>query len=454
MKRNFIEVHQSEIESKRQHAFSKKTDSNTDFWIKALQEFWRFKGYNTGILEEDKATINANIENFYLSVRTKKGEKYKTNSYHSMRNAIARFFKKESNWDIINDPEFINSNRVFSNTLKDVKAEGKGATEHHAVISKNDIHNIKSGLSIDDPQELQWLVFFYLQLYFCRRGIENVDTQKKDTYVIKEINGMDTVVLNRDELTKNRRENVTEKIDGGMIMSTGDEKCPLKCFKKYISKLDGESDYLWQRALPKNGNKWYSKSKCGHNTIQVFMKNISNRCGLTTKYTNHCIRSTSITLLGCSHSDIDITSVSGHRSISGLQPYKRTPINKKIEMTNTINDSLGMARPAVNSMNEIVSPEVQRELILPEIDSVVFPEPRDAILPEINLADIHDVFPELRDDTLPEMNLTDIHNVFPDTSGAILPEINLADIHYVSEYSNSGITVNFNNCSIQNVYTK
>ena len=122
-----------------------------------------------------------------------------------------------------------------------------------------------------------------------------------------------------------------------MMMSSDDEKCPVKCFKLYISMLNRENEFLWQKALDGRNEKYYSKSKCGHNKIAKFMKEISEHSNLSKKYTNHCIRATSITILGSIHSDIDVTAVSGHKSISGLQPYKRTPVDTKIQMSVTIN---------------------------------------------------------------------------------------------------------------------
>ena len=115
------------------------------------------------------------------------------------------------------------------------------------------------------------------------------------------------IVIKNDEMTKNRRENVTERVDGGMIVSTNEEKCPVACFKLYLEKLNPNCEYLWQKPNEKSKEKyWYFNAKCGHNTISLFMKNISIKCKLSKNYTNHCIRATTITLLGATFSDLDI----------------------------------------------------------------------------------------------------------------------------------------------------
>ena len=89
----------------------------------------------------------------------------------------------------------------------------------------------------------------------------------------------------------------------------------------------------------------------GKNTIGEKMKNISSRAG-TRKYTNHCLRATSITSLqNAGFRDREIMSVSGHRSESSLKHYASTSTATKHDMCHaiaTVTDPQ-VASPAVSS---------------------------------------------------------------------------------------------------------
>ena len=73
-------------------------------------------------------------------------------------------------------------------------------------------------------------------------------------------------------------------------------------FKLYISKLNPESDFLWQR--PRQGrvnyinSEWFERRPVGKDMLERFMKiNLSTNVELDGQYTNHSIRSTVISTL-------------------------------------------------------------------------------------------------------------------------------------------------------------
>jgi len=88
-----------------------------------------------------------------------------------------------------------------------------------------------------------------------------------------------------------------------------------------------QNAFLWQKPncqLSSTSTKWYHDMKVGQNIIGKMMSRISAECDLSETYTNHCVRATSITLLGLEFGDVDICSVSGHKSLNALGIYKRT----------------------------------------------------------------------------------------------------------------------------------
>ena len=79
--------------------------------------------------------------------------------------------------------------------------------------------------------------------------------------------------------------------------------CPVKSFQLYFSKLNPESDSLFQcRKIYANVKDavWYDKIPMDHNKIGRMMKEIRKKSWtswISTMYRNHCIRATTTTVL-------------------------------------------------------------------------------------------------------------------------------------------------------------
>lgn len=99
---------------------------------------------------------------------------------------------------------------------------------------------------------------------------------------------------------------------------SGDARCPVMNFEKYISKLNSSNENFWQRArddVTESNPVWYRNAAVGHNTLGNFMKTISIKAELSQIYTNHCIRATCITALDDNGVEArHIMNVSGHKS--------------------------------------------------------------------------------------------------------------------------------------------
>ena len=68
----------------------------------------------------------------------------------------------------------------------------------------------------------------------------------------------------------------------------------------------------------------------GIHTLGQLMPKISKAGGLSKVYTNHCIRATAVTVLSNSGvDDMDIISVSGHKNVQSLLPYKQSVSDEK-----------------------------------------------------------------------------------------------------------------------------
>jgi len=330
MAKRFADVSVDDIASASSYKYSRATELKTKSFENLLQEFLSEFYPDIDLKVVQKTELINILKHFVLFLQTKKcGVPYKMSSLNSLKYSLRRYILVLRDFDISKDNDFKELQNVFRNAMNKSKESGKGTIEHHPDINKDDYEKIVQTLDPENAKDLQWLVFFYILLYFCRRGLENLVGMKKDHFVIKNINLKQCLVANNSELTKNHRENELDREEGGIICETNSDKCPIKIFKKYLDLLSKDSPYLWQLPLQQvKQEEWYHR-KSGKNTISKFMPQISKRCNLSTAYTNHSIRATSCTLMGAHFNDTDVQAVSGHKSFSSLAMYKRVENSKK-----------------------------------------------------------------------------------------------------------------------------
>ena len=157
-------------------------------------------------------------------------------------------------------------------------------------------------------------------------------------------NGQKYVKKVRSELTKNHQGTTNESEGtGGRVYATDSVLCPVKSFEKYLSKRHAGTDRLFLHSknnFSDNDPVWYRNEPLGVNTLRKFMKTISKSAGLSKEYTNHCIRSTTITLLNhCGFESRHIATVSGHRNTASLSSYCYDT-SRTVKVTCTIINSI------------------------------------------------------------------------------------------------------------------
>ena len=127
-----------------------------------------------------------------------------------------------------------------------------------------------------------------------------------------------------------------------VLYFSGDEKCPVTSFTKYLSKLNPGNKNFWQRPKSKEyissaTDIWYDNAAVGKNTQGSMMSNVSDECGLSKRYTNHCIRSTCSTALGDGGIETrHIMGLSGHKSESAVRSYTKKFSEKKTRQMSSV----------------------------------------------------------------------------------------------------------------------
>ena len=160
------------------------------------------------------------------------------------------------------------------------------------------------------------------------------------------------------ELTKNHNENdsTTDTNGEGRVYATNGPKCPVACFEKYLNHLNPNMDALWQRPRAKITIKhetWYCNMPLGEKTLGSTLPTISEKYGLSQRYTNHSLRVISIQVLEDGNVETrHIVRVSGHKNPDSVSNYaRRLSAAKKRNLSCILAESLG----AESSQKEIAS---------------------------------------------------------------------------------------------------
>ena len=128
---------------------------------------------------------------------------------------------------------------------------------------------------------------------------------------------------------------------------SGHPNCPVKAFTLYFSRLHPDRNDFWQRPrksgqVKESDDIWYETAPVGKNTLGNLMVKISEDCGLSRKYKNHCIRSTCITVLDEGGVETrHIIGLSGHKSESSVKSYcSRLSDIKKRELSEILSETI------------------------------------------------------------------------------------------------------------------
>ena len=250
---------------------------------------------------------------------------YRKSSYLAARAALSRYVAKtleRPECNVFRKAEFQRSNVVLDGTLKQ-KAEGnEPSVEHKESIHKSDL--AKLALYFHDVLEegnavkLTQYCWFNISLHFALRGAEvQTRLKKEDIVFATDSEGKEYATLRRDFLSKN----CPGGVGGREFETCGRSQDPrqVQALKKLLSKLHPQVDRLFQRALqgPQADTKetWFMRCPLGHTVLREMLVRISKAADLSQRYTNHCLRATSITILKTTgFDDRAVCQLTGHKN--------------------------------------------------------------------------------------------------------------------------------------------
>ena len=116
--------------------------------VRILNDFCVAKSLD--LATESRADLDQILRNFYASARTQKSDLYSKKSMLSIRYGLQKHFEKSHKFDIINDPEFKEANKMFSAMLVQVKKAGKGDVQHKNPLTTEDLRLLYSSFDLEN----------------------------------------------------------------------------------------------------------------------------------------------------------------------------------------------------------------------------------------------------------------------------------------------------------------
>ena len=272
-----------------------------------LTDWFRERKITTPLLKMSATELDQNLSRFYVEARTKKGEEYSRSALLSFRNAVERYLNNnEVTLKIAKNSLFQKSNKILDEELRINRRAGKENVQHKPVIISADLAQIRESpfLSTESPAGLLRRTWFYVSLYWCRRGREGQrDLHCNSFEFLKDANGRDYAIMTHEEATKNHPGGENSKPSAEKetrLYSTGAQSDEFASLKLYISRLNPSCKAFFQRPKPSitaDDKVWYENKPIGVHELADMMKEISIVADLSRTCTNHSVRATAITLL-------------------------------------------------------------------------------------------------------------------------------------------------------------
>ena len=311
--------------------------------------------------------LDQNLARFYVEARTKKGEEYSRSALLGFRNSIERHLNNNGvTVKLSKNQVFQNSNKILDAKLRINRRAGKENIQHKPVIVPSDLAKIRASpfLSMTTPAGLLRRTWFYVSLYWCRRGREGQRDLRRDSFKFtRDASGREYAVMTHEEATKNHPGGENSKSSAERetrLYSTGEDDDAFASLKGFVSKLNPSCSAFFQhpkQSVNPEDAVWYENRPLGVNKLGEMMKTISVGAKLSQLYTNHSVRASAITLLSDANvPDRHIMFISGHSSEQSIAHYSSRPSVSQLEnVSDTISNALENQQPQSTQISTVTT---------------------------------------------------------------------------------------------------
>lgn len=282
------------------------TENQTKRYSKMFRDF-----LNSRKLDCDFETIPNNIlcDNlrlFYETLRSKEGLFYSPKTLICIRAALQRYLSSvdvNRMVNIVSGVEFVRANNVVKAAIGMYLKSGQPTPKQYDAISDSDMQKLKRYFNRCSDTRLQEEIIFILMLHFGLRGREHLRLLKSDSLVLqKDDAGNEYYRIGKVLPSKNVKASVCAKVfeevkKARLYRGADQDGCPFLAVQQYLQKIRGgtKDDCLFPKSL-KNGG-FSREAVLGKEYLGNIMAGLSKDAELSKRYTNHCVRVTTVTSL-------------------------------------------------------------------------------------------------------------------------------------------------------------
>lgn len=239
------------------------------------------------------------------------------------------------NIDIVNDKAFKTANKSLTGLMKHRMVTGTSRpTTHKEIIHKSDLQKISAYLesAYSSPVNLRLAMWYIIAIHFVSRGLEFHHQLRVDSFDFKvDEEGSIYACLKHETKQKNYQGGIhkLEALNDKRMYETGNETCPVKMLKFFLSKTDPNASHLFNKCVkdaisyPKDCNIWYTADPMKKRSYVNFLPDICKAAGCK-RYTAHCLRATAIQAMNDAGFEArHIMYFFGHRNEASIRSYNR-----------------------------------------------------------------------------------------------------------------------------------
>ncbi|PKC56734.1 hypothetical protein RhiirA1_401910 [Rhizophagus irregularis] len=318
---------QEEIDRLLKKSTVLNTKRATTTWLNKFENFRNSVKYIGKCTEvADIHELEVQIRNFIIVMKTNNGEDYKATSINACIDALNRHLNQYS----VIRPLDLKDRRMFPDLC---------------------------------PTGLLKTVFFYNALFLGLRGGEHYILKFNDFKAKVDGSGIE-VCIPRSKTNQCGMEGGT-----GDILKIPNHPQIISVYEKYFANhpVNASPHFYLQEYTDENDfiyfNRWYKTSNIGEKRMRNFLHELAKECGIDVigrKITNHSVRKTLVELLkDLGFSDIEVMSVSRHRSLNGLKSYERSKSKMQDLCLNGLSQALNLKNNESETRQNLNSEQLQ-----------------------------------------------------------------------------------------------